>query len=134
MRVRTKPPFSSRRRRPKRYHLHRKRWSQTGRFRNSYDSPLIVVIYLIGFHHPDPWMAELMMSSALLQFRTRKDLPATALLSIPLLVVFCLYHSSVLFATPMALGWASPFAPTIQNSEMLPSALTTAFRCTCAWH
>src|ERR1019366_519769 len=99
-----------------------------------YDSPLIVVIYLIGLHHPDPRMAELMMSSALLQFRTRKDLPATALLSIPLLVVFCLYHSSVLFATPMALGWASPFAPTIQNSEMLPSALTTAFRCTCAWH
>jgi hypothetical protein len=75
-----------------------------------------------------------MVSSALLQFRTRKDLPTTALLSIPLLVVFCLYHSSVLFATPMALGWASPFVPTIQNSEMLPSALTTAFRCTCAWH
>src|ERR1019366_572517 len=50
------------------------------------------------------------------------------------LVVFCLYHSSVLFATPMALGWASPFALTIQNSEMLPSALTPAFRCTCSWH
>ena len=65
-----------------------------------------------------------MMSSALLQFRTRKDLLATALLSLPLLVVFCLLHWTVLFAIPMALGSASLFLLTIQNREMLLTALT----------
>jgi PAP2 superfamily len=83
-----------------------------------------LLVYLIGFHRPDPWMAELMMSSALLQFRTRKDLPATALLSLPLFVVFCLLHWTVLFAIPMALGSASLFALTIRNSEMLRDAVT----------
>ncbi len=76
-----------------------------------------LLIYLIGLHHPDPWMAELMMSSALLQFRTRKDLPATALLSLPLLVVFCLLHWTVLFAIPMALGSASLFVLTIKTAK-----------------
>lgn len=63
------------------------------------------------------------MSSALLQFRTRKDLSATALLSIPLFVVFCLLHWTVLFAAPMALGSASLFVLTTQNSAMLLAAI-----------
>jgi hypothetical protein len=68
-------------------------------------------------------MAELMMSSTLLQFRTKKDLRATALLSIPLFIVFCLLHWTALFAIPMALGSASLFVLIIRSSEMLPAAL-----------
>jgi hypothetical protein len=83
-----------------------------------------LLLYLVAFHYPDPWMAELMMSSALLQLRGRKDLAATALLSIPLLVAFCLLHWSVLFATPMALGSASLFVLTTRNSDLLATALT----------
>ncbi len=70
-------------------------------------------------------MAELMMSSALLQLRTRRDLGATALLAIPLLVVFCLLHWSVLFAIPMAIGSASLFALALRHSDLLPTALAT---------
>lgn len=64
------------------------------------------------------------MSAALLQLRSRKDFAATALLSIPLLVAFCLLHWSVLFAIPMALGSASLFVLTTRNSDLLPTALT----------
>ena len=82
-----------------------------------------LLIYLVAFHHPDPWMAELMMSSTVLQLRARKDLTAAIGLSIPLFVLFCFLHWPALFAIPMALGSASLFALTVQNSCTLPDAL-----------